>query len=167
MNTSKLLFVGVALLVGLFVIGLALGLRQRGASPSISLADLTALPLRSLFSAPMDLGDLSPAGATPPACLRRAAKQFVIPVNQACTFRIANSAIPTRQIGLHLTTPAVVVSVALKQNRKDAFDVTQSLPADEPLTLSVLNADDGVNKPVTLTLACGGAGAGECRVDIR
>src|SRR6516165_2359035 len=113
MSTQKLLLIGLALVVCLFIAGILLGQRERGNSQTVNPADLTSSPIRSLFSVPMDLQDLSAVGTTPPACLRREAKEFDIPLNRSCTFRVAGSSVPTRQLGLHLITPAVQVNVVL------------------------------------------------------
>ena len=69
------------------------------------------------------------------------------------------------KLGLHLVTTGTTVNVALQQNRSDAFDVAQKLPGDEPLTLSIFNADKG--KTATLTLTCLANPPKECRVAIQ
>ena len=163
MNTQKFALIVLCALVILFIFGIAGGLRGTGSPQQINLPDLSGSSLNSLFSVRLDLNDLRQTSGSS-QCLQKANRQFVIPANSTCAFVIAQSAMPTRRLTLHLVTPSVTVDVVFQQNKKQAFDVRQSLPADDPLKLSIFNADDA-NRPATLALTCHGAAA--CRVAIQ
>ena len=163
MNTQKFALIVLCALVVLFIFGIAGGLRGGGSPQKINLSDLSGSSLNSLFSVRLDLNDLRQTSGSS-QCLQKANRQFIIPANATCAFNIAQSAMPTRKATLHLVTSSVTVDVTFLQNKKQAFDVKQSLPADDPLKLSIFNADD-TNKPATLTLTCHGTAA--CRVAIQ
>ncbi len=166
MNTQKLLFILLIALVIVFIFGIIAGQRGKGAPPpKVSVSDLSASSLNSLFSTRLNLGELRPATGTPAACLDSGNRVFVVPANRSCAYDIGQSAMPTRKLGLHLVTAATTVDVDLRQNRKDAFDVAQTLPGDEPLMLSIFNADD--NKTARLTLTCRSNPPKDCRVTIQ
>ena len=163
MNTQKLLIILIVVLVVIFVAGIVLGVRDRGGPQKANLTELAPSSLQSYFSRPLDLRELTPNPSTP-GCLQTATQVFVIPALQTCTFQIAGSRTPprnTRKLGLHLQTPAAIVEVTLAQpHQKGAFTVTQTLPKDEPVDLSIFGADGA-----TLTLVCT-ASVSECRVAI-
>ncbi len=163
MNTQKAALIALCALVVLFIFGIAGGLRGQASPQPINLSDLSGSSLNSLVSAPLDLNDLTRTGG-PAQCLQKNNRQFAVPANTTCAFVIAQSAMPTRRLTLHLLTPSVAVDVVFLQNRKQAFDVRQSLPADDPLKLSIFNADDAA-KPATLALTC--RGMTMCRVAIQ
>ncbi|HEY3290884.1 MAG TPA: hypothetical protein VGK87_12205 [Anaerolineae bacterium] len=164
---SKLLFALLLVLVVLFVFGIVAGQRGKGSPlPKPSVSDLSSSSLDSLFSAPLDLRDLKPANGTQAQCLQASSRAFTIPANRSCVFIIAQSAMPTRKLGLSLQTAGVTVDVSVAQNNKKTLDTIQHLPDDEPVELNLFNADDA-NRPATLTLTCRATPARDCRVVTR